>query len=282
MKPQLVPLPRTVKERDGAFRLDSGAAIGFEGPASAREIAELLAECLRPATGFALPVREGAGAITLAQSAPDPEPDDAGFLPEAYALDIAPGGVRLEAATSWGLARGVQTLRQLLPAEIYASEARPGIAWEAPAVRIGDEPECRWRGLMLDSSRHFWSTDDVCRFVELLAQHRMNVFHWHLTDDQGWRVEIRKYPRLAEVGSVRAETLVGKLGAWPHRFDGTPYGGYYTQDDIRRVVAFAARRRVVVVPEIDMPGHMCAAIAAYPELGDGDWARPAVRTIWGI
>ena len=282
MKTQLVPLPCTVEERDGAFRLDPGAAIGFEGPASAREIAELLAECLRPATGFALPVREGAGAITLAQSAPDPEPDDAGFLPESYALDVAPGGVRLEAATSWGLARGVQTLRQLLPAEIYASEARPGIAWEAPAVRIGDEPECRWRGLMLDSSRHFWSTDDVCRFVELLAQHRMNVFHWHLTDDQGWRVEIRKYPRLAEVGSVRAETLVGKLGAWPHRFDGTPYGGYYTQDDIRRVVAFAARRRVVVVPEIDMPGHMCAAIAAYPELGDGDWARPAVRTIWGI
>ena len=282
MKTNLLPLPRSLEEREGAFRLAPAAAIGYEGPASAREIAELLAEYLRPATGYALPVREGPAEIVLAQTAPDPAPDEAGFLSEAYALDVAPGGVRIEAATSWGLARGIQAFRQLLPAEIYAAEPRPGQAWEAPAVRVEDAPELRWRGLMLDSSRHFWGVDDVCRFVELLAQHRMNVFHWHLTDDQGWRVEIRKYPRLTEVGSVRRETLVGSLGAWPHRFDGTPYGGFYTQDDLRRVVAFAARRRVTVVPEIDMPGHMSAAIAAYPELGGGEWAHPAVRTTWGI
>jgi hexosaminidase len=110
----------------------------------------------------------------------------------------------------------------------------------------------------------------------------MNVFHWHLTDDQGWRIEIKRYPKLTEVGSVRAQTLVGSLGKWPHRFDGTPYGGFYTQDDIRRVVAFAARRHIAVVPEIDMPGHMAAAIAAYPELGNGFVARPRVRCGWGI
>ena len=282
MRTALVPLPRKLEERDGSFRLVPGAAIGFEGPGSAREIAELLAEYLRPATGFALPVREGAGAVTLVQTASDPAPDDAGFLPEDYALDVAPGGVRIEAATSWGLARGVQTLRQLFPPETYGAEARPGVAWEAPSVRIEDAPSLRWRGLMLDVSCHFFSADDVCRFVELLAQHRMNVFHWHLTDDQGWRVEIKKYPRLADVGSVRAETLVGKLGAWPHKFDGTSHGGCYSQDEIRRVVAFAARRRVVVVPEIDMPGHMSAAITAYPELGNGEWAKPEVRTTWGI
>ena len=282
MRTALVPLPRKLEERDGSFRLVPGAAIGFEGPGSAREIAELLAEYLRPATGFALPVREGAGAVTLVQTASDPAPDDAGFLPEDYALDVAPGGVRIEAATSWGLARGVQTLRQLFPPETYGAEARPGVAWEAPSVRIEDAPSLRWRGLMLDVSCHFFSADDVCRFVELLAQHRMNVFHWHLTDDQGWRVEIRKYPRLTEVGSVRAETLVGHADRYPRRFDGIPHGGFYAQDDIRRVVAFAARRRVVVVPEIDMPGHMCAAIASYPELGNGEWAHPAVLSVWGI
>ena len=282
MKTTLVPLPRSLEAREGAFRLAPDAAVGFEGPDSAREIAELLADCLRPATGFALPVRPGAATLSLVQTAPDPAPDAAGFLPEAYALEVRADGVRLEAATSWGLARGVQTLRQLFPAEIYAAAPRADVAWEAPCVRIEDAPSLRWRGLMLDSSRHFWSVEDVYRFVELLAQHRMNVFHWHLTDDQGWRVEIKKYPRLVEVGSVRAETLVGNLNVRPHRFDGRPYGGFYTQEDLRRVVAFAARRRVVVVPEVDMPGHMCAAIAAYPELGDPDWAHPAVRTTWGI
>ena len=280
--PSLLPLPSSVQETGGSFRLAPDAAVAWRGPDSAAEIAGLLADCLRPATGFALPVREGAGAIELVQSAPDPAPDEAGFLPEAYSLEVRPDGVRIEAATSWGLARGIQTLRQLFPPEILGAEARPGFAWEAPCVRIEDAPECRWRGLMLDVSRHFFPADDVCRFIELLAQHRMNVFHWHLTDDQGWRIEIKKYPRLTEVGSVRRETLVGNLGTWPHRFDGTPHGGFYTQEEIRRVVAFAARRRVVVVPELDMPGHMCAAITAYPELGNGEWANPQVRTFWGI
>ena len=274
----LLPLPRSFVAREGTYMLPLSAAIAWQGPDSARGVAELLAEYLRAATaraggdnGLPFPVREGSAEITLVQTA-DPAPDADGFLPEAYSIDVSDSGIRLEAASAAGLARAVQTFRQLAPdgAIAYA------------ACRVEDAPAFRWRGLMLDVSRHFFPVEDVERFIELLAQHRMNVFHWHLTDDQGWRIEIKKYPKLTEVGSVRAQTLIGRCGTWPHRFDGTPYGGFYTQDDIRRIVAFAARRHVTIVPEIDMPGHMSAAIAAYPELGNGFVARPKVREAWGI
>ena len=288
----LLPLPKSVVWREGAFALPETAALAWQGPDAARGVAELLAEYLRDATGLPLPVREGSAEITLVQTS-DPAPDADGFLPEAYTLDVAPpqpetgnrkpetancepasGGILLNAASAAGLARAIQTLRQLLTAEA----SRPVFS----ACRIDDAPAFRWRGLHLDVSRHFFPVEDVERFIELLAQHRMNVFHWHLTDDQGWRIEIKRYPRLTEVGSVRAQTVVGHIGRWPHRFDGTPHGGFYTQDDIRRVVAFAARRHVLVVPEIDMPGHMEAAIAAYPEIGSGYTRVAKVRETWGI
>ncbi len=268
--PSLLPFPRSFVEREDTCALTSSAAIAWQGPDTARGVAELLAEYLRAATGLALPVRQGPAEITLVQTA-DPAPDAAGLLPEAYSIDISAAGIRLEATSAAGLARAIQTLRQLA-----------GDGGTFPACRIEDAPAFRWRGLHLDVSRHFFPVEDVERFIELLAQHRLNVFHWHLTDDQGWRIEIRKYPRLTEVGSIRAETLVGHHGLWPHRFNGTPHGGFYTQEDIRRVVAFAARRHVTIVPEIDMPGHMSAAIAAYPELGNGFVARPEVRRTWGI
>ena len=270
--PSILPAPRSVSAREGSFALPETAAISWQGADSARGVAELLAEYLRAATGLALPVRQGTTEITLVQTA-DPAPDSDGFLPEAYSIDIDPAtGVRLEAASAAGLARAIQTLRQLLPANARAF----------PACRVEDAPAFRWRGLMLDVSRHFFSVEDVERFIELLAQHRLNVFHWHLTDDQGWRIEIKKYPKLTEIGSVRAQTIIGHCGTWPHRFDGMPHKGFYTQDDIRRIVAFAARRHVTIVPEIDMPGHMSAAIAAYPELGNGFVAHPKVREAWGI
>ena len=273
-----LPLPRSFVAREGTYTLPFTAAISWQGPDSARGVAELLAEYLRAATaracgdnGLPFPVREGSAEITLVQTA-DPAPDAEGFLPEAYSIDISDSGIRLEAASAAGLARAVQTFRQLAPDGAIAYGA----------CHVEDAPAFRWRGLHLDVSRHFFPVEDVERFIELLAQHRLNVFHWHLTDDQGWRIEIKSRPRLTEVGSVRAETLVGHHGQWPHRFDGTPYGGFYTQDDIRRVVAFAARRHVTIVPEIDMPGHMSAAIAAYPELGNGFVAHPEVRRTWGI
>ncbi len=274
--PSLLPLPASVSWLEGTYELPASAAIAWQGPAAARDVAELLAEYLRPATELPLPVREGTADITLVQTAA-PDADADGFLPESYTLDVAPSAapsVVLKASSAAGLARGIQTLRQLLP----AGNAPRSL----PACHIEDEPAFRWRGLHLDVSRHFFSADDVCRYIELLAQHRMNVFHWHLTDDQGWRIEIKRYPKLTEVGSIRAQTIVGHHGKWPHLLDGTPYGGFYTQDDIRRVVAFAARRHVTIVPEIDMPGHMAAAIAAYPGLGGGFVAEPKVRELWGI
>lgn len=287
MKMNILPLPTSVTELPGSLTLSPDASIAWQGPDSARDVAELLAEYLRPATGYALPVAPGNGergtgnAVLLVQtSSPTPDPD--GFLPEDYTLAVDPAtGVRIEAGSAAGLARGIQTLRQLFPAAIYGS-SKADADWTLPAVRIEDAPAFRWRGLHLDVCRHFFSVDDVCRYIELLAQHRMSVFHWHLTEDQGWRIEIKKYPRLTAVGSVRKKTLVGHHGKFPHVFDDTPYGGFYTQDDIRRVVAFAARRHIAIVPEIDMPGHMVAAIAAYPELGNGLVSKPEVRCFWGI
>ena len=284
--PSLLPFPGSFVKREGAYALPPSAAIAWQGPGAARGVAELLAEYLRAATGLALPVSEGSAEITLVQTA-DPAPDAEGFLAEAYSIDIDPSvAVRLEAPSAAGLARAIQTLRQLVPTgacpECAAERAQPAKLVHIPACRIEDAPAFRWRGLHLDVSRHFFPVEDVERYIELLAQHRLNVFHWHLTDDQGWRIEIKSRPRLTEIGSVRPETLVGHHSSWPHRFDGTPHGGFYTQDDIRRVVAFAARRHVTIVPEIDMPGHMAAAIAAYPELGNGFAAHPEVRTFWGI
>ena len=281
----LLPLPKSFTAREGAFALPETAAIAWQGPDAARGVAELLAEYLRDATGLALPVREGSAEITLVQTS-DPAPDADGFLPEDYTIDVSSSGIRLEASSAAGLARAIQTLRQLLTVggcpECAAERVQPAQLVHIPACRIEDAPAFRWRGLHLDVSRHFFPVEDVERFIELLAQHRMNVFHWHLTDDQGWRIEIKCYPRLTEVGSVRAKTVVGHAGRWPHRFDGIPHGGFYTQDDIRRVVAFAARRHVLVVPEIDMPGHMEAAIAAYPEIGSGYTRVAKVRETWGI
>ena len=267
----LVPAPSSYTEKEGLFTFQDSAKIGFTGSKAAFDAAGLLAEYLASDAGLALPVCEGTGAISLVQTA-DAAPDEDGFLPEAYTLEIdRASGIKIESVSAAGLVRAIQTLRQL---------RRPDNSFEACFIK--DEPAFRWRGLHLDVSRHFFRVDDVCRFIELLSQHRMNVFHWHLTDDQGWRIEIKRYPRLAEVGSVRARTLVGHHAKWPHKWDDTPHGGFYTQEDIRRVVAFAARRHVLVVPEIDMPGHMEAAIAAYPALGTGVFADVGVRDRWGI
>ena len=288
----ILPKPVSCASIGDAFTLPPDSRILWRVPrgrdvAETRDLAELLAEYLRPATGWTWPVAEaapgddpGAGTILLEQTG-DPEPDAAGFRPEAYTLETDAGRVRLAAESPDGLARAIQALRQLFPAAIYASTVQPG-PWTLPAVRVEDAPRFPWRGLMLDTARHFFSVETVKRFIELIAQHRMSVFHWHLTDDQGWRLEIKKYPRLTEVGSIRKATIIGRQRDHFRRYDRTPYGGFYTQEEIRDIVAFAARRHVTIVPEVDMPGHMAAAIAAYPELGNGLVRHPEVRTMWGI
>lgn len=278
----LLPKPLAYEANPHPVPLHAASKIGWSGD-EAQEVATLLAEYLRPATGYALPVvpleQEPQATIALRQTATAVY-DDAGFCSEEYTLQTTQTAVCLTAATGEGLARGIQTLRQLLPAEIFCNTP-VNCDWTFPGVAITDRPALRWRGLHLDVSRHFFTVEEVCRFIDLLALHRMNVFHWHLTDDQGWRIEIKRYPKLTQVGGFRDQTLVGHDLHRPRRYDAVRYGGFYTQDEIREVVRFAQRRRVRVVPEIDLPGHMQAAISAYPELGNRQQAlRP--RCHWGI
>ncbi|MBS1371407.1 MAG: beta-N-acetylhexosaminidase [Lentisphaeria bacterium] len=278
----LIPYPKSCRETGERFTLSASARI-VAATSGALPAAGLLAEYLRPATGFALPVVTGpaeTGDIRLSEHGEN-ETDDGGFVRESYLLTVSPGSVELDGANAPSLALAIQTLRQLFPPEIYA-DSRQDAAWELPGVEIADAPKYRWRGLMLDIARHFLGKHEICRMIELAAQHRFNRIHLHLTDDQGWRIEIKRYPRLTEIGSVRPRTVIGHESARPRRYDETPYGGFLSRQEIREIVAFAERRHITVMPEIDMPGHMQAALAAYPEFGHRpDWA-PEPRDCWGI
>ncbi|MFJ4961461.1 beta-N-acetylhexosaminidase [Streptomyces sp. NPDC088729] len=264
----LVPAPRRLVHGQGAYALDArtplGAAPGAEG------VARWLRATVGAATG--LPLAEGAGGVELAL--------DETLAPEAYRLVVDAGtGVRITGGTAAGLFRGAQTFRQLLgPDAFRRAPIAPGRAWDLPALAVEDEPRFSWRGLMLDVSRHFLPKDDVLRYLDLLAAHKLNVFHFHLTDDQGWRIEIKRYPRLTETGAWRSRTKYGHRAS--DLWDETPYGGYYTQDDIREIVAYAAERHIRVVPEIDLPGHAQAAISAYPELGNTDVIDTTTLSVW--
>ncbi|MEV4897328.1 family 20 glycosylhydrolase, partial [Nonomuraea sp. NPDC055795] len=263
----LVPAPVAVVPGQGAFNLGPATTLTAD-PALARAAA-WLREALVPATGLPLP--EGPGGIEM-RHVP-------GMAEEEYRLTATPARVLIEAATAPGAFYGAQTLRQLLgPAAFRAGRTAQG-PWRVPAVTIEDRPRYGWRGCLIDVARHFLPKHDLLRYIDLLAAHKLNVLHLHLTDDQGWRLQIRKYPKLTEIGAWRHES---PLGAKKHgRWDGRPHGGYYTQDDIREIVSYAADRFVTVVPEIDLPGHTQAAIAAYPELGNLDTTLP-VRTEWGV
>lgn len=194
-----------------------------------------------------------------------------GLGPEEYRLRVAADGVTLEAGGAAGLFYGGQTLRQLAPAASFRAAVPAGTTWRVPEVEIHDRPRFGWRGVLLDVARHFLPKREVLRFLDLMALHKLNVLHFHLTEDQGWRLEIKRYPRLTEVGAWRASSPG----------DPRPHGGFYTQDDIREIVAYAAERHITVIPEIDIPGHSTAAIAAYPELGNPDVASAGQpRTVW--
>lgn len=205
---------------------------------------------------------------------------DDGLAPEAYRLGVVAGrGVEIRGGGPAGVFWGAQTLRQLLGPEAFRrAPVRPGITYGIPDRTVRDAPRFAWRGLLLDVARHFLPKDQVLRYVDLMAAHKLNVLHLHLTDDQGWRIEIERYPRLTEVGSWRARTRFGHRASplWEEK----PHGGHYTKDDIREIVAYAAARHVTVVPEIDVPGHSQAAIAAYPELGNTDVVDTAALTVW--
>ncbi|UMB53306.1 beta-N-acetylhexosaminidase [Lutibacter sp. A64] len=198
---------------------------------------------------------------------------------EGYELSINYNQITIAGKTTKGVFYGIQTLNQLIP---LTKEANSEVL--IPAATITDSPRYAYRGMHLDVARHFFPVQFVKKYIDILAMHKMNTFHWHLTEDQGWRIEIKKYPKLTEVGSIRKETIVGHGNTWKKsdvKYDGTPYGGFYTQEDVKEIVAYAAERYVTVIPEIELPGHALAAIAAYPELGNTG-EQYEVGTRWGV
>src|SRR2546423_10672612 len=234
---------------------------------------------LRPATGFPLPfASEPPGSRIVLRL------DASRGGGESYALTVRPNETRVMATSPAGVFYGLQTFRQLLPAAIFRRALVPTVKWEARCAEIADTPRFGWRGSHVDVARHFMPKEWILKHLDLLAMHKLNVFHWHLTDDQGWRIEIKRYPKLTEVGAWRTETMVGGPTRDPakRRFDGKPHGGFYTQDDVREVVRYAADRFITVVPEIEMPGHARAAMASYPEMGNDPAVAEAVGTWWGI
>ena len=270
-EPVIFPPPQSLQRRDGEFVLDANTRIRSEDGA----MGEKLAHYLRPATGFDLLVVDGSDAAS--SNTIDLGVDDS-LATEAYTLEVSADSVSISAAESSGFLHAFQTVRQLLPPQIFSTSPIDSIDWALPAVNIDDAPAFPWRGLHLDVVRHFFSVRYVKRFIDLLSLYKFNTLHLHLTDDQGWRVEIEKHPKLTEVGAFRSQTC---LLSDRHQFDGRPYGGFYTKDDIREIVAYAAALGITVVPEIELPGHSMAALSSYPHLGCAGGGY-AVGETWGI
>ena len=274
----LIPAPAKLTARDGTFTLTPSTHI--QTSAGLHALGELARQYLRPATGLPLKVVESATHSRIVLSL---DPRLGHFGDEGYRLTVAKDEVLIRAPHPPGVFWGLQTLRQLLPSAGFRRAFVPDAAWAVPCVEIDDRPRFAWRGSHLDVGRHFMPKDWILKHLDLMALHKLNVFHWHLTEDQGWRIEIRRYPKLTAVGAWRADSQLGLSdgdGA-NRRFEGKPHGGYYTQADVREVVRYAADRSITVVPEIEMPGHARAALAAYPELGNT--GQPLeVATWWGV
>jgi hexosaminidase len=264
----LIPMPAQLKLEDGSFKVDDSTRIVIPAnDASAHQSAQYLADLLARTRGLHLSVAEGGATDHAIVFLHDPQAKVT--QAEGYTLDVTANGIRIDARDDAGIFYGAVTLWQLL-----TPDARQG-AVQVPALHINDWPRFAWRGLMFDSARHFQSAADVERLLDQMAQHKLNVLHWHLTDDQGWRIEIKRYPELTRIGAWRTPPDAGQ--------DGEPqqYGGFYSQDQIRDVVAYATARHITVVPEIDMPGHAQAAVASYPEVGVTG-KRPLVSIDWGV
>lgn len=281
----VVPAPVRASRQPGHFGLSARTVIRVDR--TTHELGHGLADALAPATGLHLAVSSGRGPQGSHDSGAIVLRTDATLLPklgpEGYRLDVTPRRVAITGGAAAGVFYGIQTLRQLLPVEIFRKSRVPHVEWNVPCVSVEDYPRFVWRGAMMDVSRHFMPREFVEKFIDLLALHKMNTFHWHLTDDQGWRLEVRKYPRLTDVGAWRKETVLGRPGRDEAQtaYDDERHGGYYTQADVREVVEYARERFVTIVPEIEMPGHSQAAIAAYPALGNTD-AAPDVSRTWGV
>lgn len=270
----IIPLPSSISQESGSFLLKDGMTIGISDK-SLMPAAEYLSSLLNRSTGYHLSIQEGEEGdiqLSLADS----------FSPKegSYSLHIDKKKVTISSGNYGGFIAGIQTIRQLFPAEIESMTELPGNTWTLPAVTITDEPRFSWRGVMLDVSRHFYSSDEVKELLDLMALYKLNKFHWHLTDDQGWRIEIKKYPLLTEKGAWRPFNSQDRECMRRAQAEDNPdfeipaeklrivqgdtlYGGFYTQEEIKEIVRYAGIRGIDVIPEIDMPGHMLAAVSNY-------------------
>ena len=279
-EPQVVPQPASLQRTEGSFRIDRNVPVYVDIADSAilRSV-EFLNERLQKAAGFGLKVisnddplhHRDEGAILVL---------DAGLMKEAYNLDVTPKGIVIEYGSGAGVFYAIQTLFQLLPDAIFADSVQRGVRWEVPCCSIEDSPRFPYRGMHLDCCLHFFDIPFLKRYIDLMALHKVNRFHWHLTEDQGWRIEIKKYPLLTEKGQWRKETVVGSL--YSGIYDGKPHGGFYTQEEARDLIKYAAERYVTIIPEIEIPGHSLAAISCYPELSCGLEDHYETATRWGI
>ncbi len=275
----LIPYPANLTRNEGTFNLKQLTAITTPaGDEAVARYAQEFATQLEKTSGIKVPVNPTTAATSLVMT------KDAALAHEAYKLTVNEAGINIAAADSTGFFYAIQTLKQLMPHAIYnRSGASTAIDWTVPCVEIADQPQLGHRGYMLDVARHFFSKTEVKRILDIMATYKMNRFHWHLTDDQGWRIDIPEYPKLAQVGAVRKGSFVNAGGSSKF-FDDTEYGRgmYYTLDDLREIVAYAKSLNIEIIPEIDLPGHMVAAVAAYPEFSCDPTKKYEVRIDGGI
>ena len=273
----LIPFPtEIISVGAGEFTLTSATKIVLRtNVAEVKKSCDFFLELINPSTGLN---------IGYAASSTSPiivELDATVSHPEGYSLKVTSKDVTIKAQTATGVFFALQTLRQLLPPEIESRSAVAGQTWKIPEVEINDAPRFAYRGLLLDVARHFYPVSDIKRYIDLMVLHKFNHLQLHLADDQGWRIEIKQYPKLNSISSWRKETLIGHLDNLPHKYDGIPHGGYYTQTELKELVQYAADRHITIVPEIDMPGHATAILAAYPEFACID-STFEVAGYWGI
>lgn len=276
----IIPQPSELEAKRGEFVIDTNFQILTDlKNKEMRNICGYFSDAISDISGLAITIIDrtnkddisGKMVIALNQ-------DAAELGKEGYKLEVNRKKISLEAASPAGLFYGVQSLLQLLPTKVMDQEAG---SLAVPCVKITDVPRFPYRGMHLDVGRHFFPISFIKKYIDLLALHKFNTFHWHLTEDQGWRIEIKKYPKLTEIGSVRKESLVGHYRDQPHQFDGTPYGGFYTQEEVKEIVAYAQSRYVTIIPEIEMPGHSRGALAPYPELSCTGGPHE-VAVLWGV
>lgn len=271
----IIPKPAELKLEEGSFQFNNKTQFIISDE-SQKIITSILTDKFKNVAGWTLEVSEKVPQNNFIEFKLDQNLEE-----EAYKLEVNSDNVKISSKGNAGFLYGIETLRQLLPVSIESAGLVSNGTWEIPNLTITDQPRYKYRGLMLDVSRHFFEIDYLKKTIDRLAMLKMNVLHLHLVDDQGWRIEIKKYPKLQEIAAYREETLIGHYNDNPQRFDGKRYGGFYTQEEVKEVVAYAKKRFVTVIPEIEMPGHSVAALSAYPELGCTPGPFKAA-TKWGV